>query len=127
MKKMIIKLNMKPPRTTSQQKGARIVNGHISFYTKDKVRAVLNDYKEKLEPYKLSKPLVGALHVNIKFLYKGKGVWKETRPDLDNMVKLLLDAMTQCGFWEDDSQIVILNAGKLYSDHDEIEIGITQL
>lgn len=65
--------------------------------------------------------------MNVRFYYKGKGVWKDTRPDLDNMVKLLLDAMTQMEFWEDDAQIVSLSVAKLYSDEDGVEIGITQL
>jgi len=37
------------------------------------------------------------------------------KPDLDNLVKHLKDCMTQVGFWHDDKQVVLLNAGKIYS------------
>lgn len=104
-----------------------MVGGHVTFYTKQKVKDALEEYREKLQPYKLPKPLQGALQVNVRFYYKGKGVWKDTRPDLDNMVKLLLDAMTQEGFWEDDGQIVMLSMAKMYGEDDGVEIGITRL
>lgn len=38
-----------------------------------------------------------------------------SRPDLDNLVKLVVDAMTRAGYWRDDSQIVEMGARKFYS------------
>lgn len=37
---------------------------------------------------------------------------KPTRPDLDNVAKLLLDAMTKAGYWHDDAQVVELSLAK---------------
>ena len=50
------------------------------------------------------------------------------RPDLDNMVKLVKDALNGIA-WKDDSQIVSLNAVKIYEHnqgeaHTEINIGV---
>ena len=36
------------------------------------------------------------------------------KPDIDNLVKLTMDAMTNAGFWVDDTQVVYLLATKRY-------------
>lgn len=37
------------------------------------------------------------------------------KPDLDNLSKQLLDAMTRAGFWHDDRQVVSLRCSKIYA------------
>lgn len=39
------------------------------------------------------------------------------KPDVDNLSKQLLDAMTRLQFWTDDRQVVELTARKSYSDN----------
>jgi crossover junction endodeoxyribonuclease RusA len=39
-----------------------------------------------------------------------------TKPDLDNMIKLVLDVMTKSGYWKDDSQVIELSSSKNYAD-----------
>ena len=34
------------------------------------------------------------------------GEYKATRPDTDNLQKMLKDCMTKCGFWKDDALVV---------------------
>jgi len=66
------------------------------------------------------KPMEGALLVDAIFwLKRPKSIPKKVKfpvkkPDLDNMVKALLDGMTQGGIWGDDSQVVDLASGKRY-------------
>lgn len=38
--------------------------------------------------------------------------WDPTRPDLDNLLKLLLDAATMAGWWKDDALVVRIVAEK---------------
>lgn len=38
------------------------------------------------------------------------------KPDVDNLCKQLLDAMTRLRFWEDDKQVVELTARKQYAE-----------
>jgi len=45
----------------------------------------------------------------------GEDGWKITRPDLDNLLKLALDAATAAGWWHDDAQVVDLNLSKIYT------------
>lgn len=37
------------------------------------------------------------------------------KPDLDNLIKAVMDAMTELGFWVDDSQVVSILASKRYA------------
>ena len=39
------------------------------------------------------------------------------KPDVDNLSKQLLDAMTRLRFWEDDRQVVELVARKWYDEN----------
>ena len=42
--------------------------------------------------------------------------WVEKKPDLDNLEKAVLDALTNVGVWRDDSQVVVVEKSKLYAD-----------
>lgn len=41
--------------------------------------------------------------------------WKVTKPDTDNLIKLLKDEMTHAGWWHDDAQVVIERSMKMYA------------
>lgn len=45
--------------------------------------------------------------------------WCSRKPDLDNLVKSLKDAITQAGIWRDDSLVVWENTQKLIAAGDE--------
>ena len=70
-----------------------------------------------------------AIKVECVFCYKlpksAKGVLKDfvRRPDIDNLVKSILDGLNQVAF-EDDKQITELYAKKMYADSDKILIKI---
>ncbi|WP_442773996.1 RusA family crossover junction endodeoxyribonuclease, partial [Lactococcus hircilactis] len=53
--------------------------------------------------------------------------WKTSRPDLDNLMKNSQDYMTKLRYYEDDSQIVWLEAKKFHSEKNKIEIEITEV
>ena len=46
------------------------------------------------------------------------------KPDIDNLVKLALDALTKAEFWKDDSQVVILKAVKYWSGNEQCGISV---
>ena len=127
------KLDMLPLRTTSQQKGERIVgkgkNAYIHHYQKAKVTAAQNEYIARLLPHRPQEPIKGPVRMTVKFLFKANtkkqhGKPKTTRPDTDNMVKLLKDCMTKCGCWGDDSQVFDERVVKNWSLNPGIEIWI---
>jgi len=37
-----------------------------------------------------------------------------SKPDIDNLAKAVMDALTMCGAWQDDNQVVILKVMKQY-------------
>lgn len=45
----------------------------------------------------------------------GNDTWKVTKPDTDNLIKLLKDEMTHAGWWHDDAQVVIERSMKMYA------------
>lgn len=41
---------------------------------------------------------------------------KTTKPDVDNLAKLILDAMTKSRYWKDDNQVAELSISKHWSE-----------
>ena len=56
-----------------------------------------------------------------KLLKKDAPLWHSIKPDIDNLVKFVMDAL-QGILWEDDCKIVSLEARKLYSEKPRTEI-----
>ena len=74
-----------------------------------------------LLPHRPDKPLTGPVSLSTVWLFpKGKshrhGEWRITKPDTDNLQKLLKDCMTRCGYWKDDAQVVREAVEKRWSD-----------
>lgn len=51
----------------------------------------------------------------------------DTRPDVDNLMKMLGDCMTRLGFYGDDSQIARLHFTKLWADKPGITVWMWEL
>ena len=130
---MKFKLKMIPPTATAQQKGERVVNGYIHHYKKKNVAQAEAILRDALLPYVPEVPIENKaikFHTVWMFPYpksakkheKGFDRAKITRPDTDNLNKMLKDVMTDMGFWKDDAQICVEHIGKLYSDEPGIEI-----
>jgi Holliday junction resolvase RusA-like endonuclease len=99
-----------PPRATAQQRrhcsnGATFLPQRASLASAT-LRAVM-------EAHRPPKPLEGPLHVVLCWTWPGKEIRrKTTRPDLDNLAKMALDAATKAGYWHDDAQIAMLTLAK---------------
>lgn len=69
-------------------------------------------------------PLEGPLMLSATFVLPRpksapkRRVWPTSRPDSDKILRALCDALTQCGAWMDDSQVVEILAGKRYVGQD---------
>ena len=55
------------------------------------------------------------------------GEWRTTRPDTDNLQKMLKDCMTKCGYWKDDAQVVREIVEKKWAQAPGIHIEIKRL
>ena len=135
---MRFKLKMIPPTATAQQKGERVVGGYIHHYKKKNVAAAEAILRDALLPYVppepiTDKPILLEVHWLFPFPKSARkhepGVprCKITRPDTDNLNKMLKDVMTDMGFWKDDALICIELIAKYYTDEPGIQIQIQQL
>lgn len=134
---MRFKLKMNPPTATAQQKGERICGGYIRHYKKKNVAQAEAILRDALLPYVPAEPIADrAVFLIVTWLFpypksakkhqKGFTRWKITRPDTDNLNKLLKDVMTDMGFWKDDALICSETIVKRYSDEPGIMIALDE-
>ncbi len=76
-------------------------------------------------------PLQGAIELSIGAYYlrpksRREARWKTSRPDADNLSKLIKDALNTVA-WRDDAQVVSLHVWKQYSDTARVSVRIVEL
>ena len=113
-------LQITPPTATAQEKQVTVVNGRPVFYDPAPVKKARNLLSAQLAAYRPPRPLEGPIALSTVWLFpKGKshkhGEWRVTKPDTDNLQKLLKDCMTETGFWQDDSQVCVECIGKMWT------------
>lgn len=122
----------KVPTVTHQQKQVHVVNGKPIFYEPADLKAArqkLNGYLSHNVPEEV---IAGPVRLTVKWLFPvtGKhfnGEWKYTKPDTDNLQKLLKDCMTECKFWKDDALVCSEIVEKFWADQTGIYIRIEEL
>ncbi len=112
---------MNPPTVTAQMKKVRVVGGKPIFYDPPQVKEARQSLEGYLDKHKPDEPLEGPISLNVLWLFpRGKrhknGEWRITKPDTDNLEKLLKDCMTATGYWKDDAQVVRETVEKRWSD-----------
>ena len=135
---MRFKLKMIPPTATAQQKGERVVGGYIRHYKKKNVAQAEAILRDALLPYVPAEPITEKpIRLNVLWMFPyPKSARKHqpeydrqkiTRPDTDNLNKLLKDVMTDMGFWKDDALISLEQIWKVYSDEPGICISVNTM
>jgi len=118
---------MIPPTVTHQEKKFTARHGKLVAYEPPELkdaRAKLMAYIGKHRP---EKPLEGPVLLDVLWLFPitgnhQDGEAKITKPDTDNLQKLLKDVMTDLGFWKDDAQVYDERVIKRYADEPGIGI-----
>lgn len=100
---------MIPPTTTHQEKGVAVRKGRPVVYEPQDLknaRAKLTDHLGRFVP---EQPYTAGVRLYTKWCFpRGKhrdGEYRITKPDTDNLQKLLKDVMTRLGFWADDALV----------------------
>ena len=125
-------LPMRPPTVTHQEKAVHVVKGKPVHYEPEKLKAARSKLMAHLGQHAPLVPLCGPLRLVTKWCFPitGKrkdGQWKTTRPDTDNLQKLLKDCMTDLGFWKDDAQVASEVIEKFWADRFGIYIAVQEL
>lgn len=101
-------LPMVPPTVTHQEHKVTVRKGKPVFYDTPELKKARSYYMAALGKYVPKEPLTGPIRLVTKWIWphdKNYVIWKATKPDTDNLIKLLKDCMTAVGFWEDDAQV----------------------
>ena len=106
------------PKGTAQQK--RYDGRSKRFFMNKNLILAHNLYAKQLVDYIPERPFDGPIQIGFVFSYftptkKRRGTPKTSRPDCDNVVKLVLDVMTELGFFLDDAQVTRLRIEKRWS------------
>lgn len=102
-------LPMIPPTATHQEKKIRVRGGRPVIYEPEGVSRARAKLRAHLNRHRPQSPLEGGVRLLVKWCFpKGRhrdGTYRITKPDTDNLQKLLKDCMTAEGFWRDDAQV----------------------
>lgn len=123
---------MIPPTITHQEKKVHVVNGRPRFYEPDELKAARQKLTAYLGQHVPEEPFQGGIQLIVKWCFQTKGRHKDgeyriTKPDTDNLQKLLKDCMTSVGFWSDDAQVASEIVEKFWAEIPGIYIRVTEL
>ena len=110
------------PRAFAKKVGKKIL---VRAYDKGTAEAWKQDVVTAGRQHRPTEPLNGSVSVRVKFLMPRPKrlmrkkdddgpIWATGKPDVDNLAKAVLDAMTLDGWWGDDAQVVDLRVSKCY-------------
>lgn len=92
----------KVPTVTAQERRVRAVKGKPIFYDSPRIKSAKALLVAHLKQHRLSKPYDSGVRLRVSWLFpKGRhkdGEYRITKPDTDNLQKMLKDCMTLCGF-----------------------------
>lgn len=125
-------LPMIPPTVTHQEKKVHVVNGRPVLYEPAELKAARIKLMAHLGKHTPALPLQGAVRLVVKWCFPITGShidgqWKTTKPDTDNLQKLLKDCMTLCGYWKDDAQVASEIIEKFWAEKPGIFISAQEL
>ena len=123
---------MEPPTVTQQEHKITMVNGRPVFYDPPELKAAKEKLIGKLYKHRIMGPYRTGVRLFTKWCFpKGRnhenGEYRITKPDTDNLQKMLKDCMTLVGFWQDDALVASEITEKFWADVPGIYIRIEEL
>lgn len=123
---------MIPPTITAQEHKVTVVNGKPRFYNPPELEDAKAKLLGNLMPHRPEQPIRCGVRLITKWIFPSgghhkDGEYKLTRPDTDNLQKLLKDCMTQSGFWKDDALVASEICEKFWGDTSGIYIQVIPL
>lgn len=122
---------MDPPTCTHQEKQVRVVKGKPVFYEPAELKAARRKLMAHLAKYKPERRYNCGVRLKVIWCFpRGRhknGEYRITKPDTDNLQKLLKDCMTTVGFWKDDALVASEIVEKFWAQLPGIYIRIEEL
>ena len=122
---------MVPPTCTHQEKKVAVQNGKPVFYEPPELKSARQKLTGHLYKHRPVHPYqVGIRLTAIWCFPRGRhddGEYRLTKPDTDNLQKLLKDCMTLCGFWKDDALVASELVEKFWAEKPGIYIRVEEL
>lgn len=122
----------KVPTMTHQQHKISTRGSRPILYKPQELKEIESMFISKLGPYAPKEKMEGAISLFVMWLFPTKDVdldghLKETKPDTDNLDKMLKDCMSKVGFWKDDAQVAIEHIEKRYALNSGIFIRVEKV
>lgn len=123
---------MIPPTVTHQEKKIHVVNGKPIHYEPTELKAAREKLKAHLGQHVPEERFTGPVRLTTWWCFPIKGShkngeYKTSKPDTDNLVKLLKDVMTELHFWKDDAQVASEVIEKYWADVPGIFVKVESL
>ena len=120
-----------PPTATHQEKKWRVGKGKPVSYDPPEVVAARSKLTAHLAKHRPERRMKGAVRLLVKWCFPrgehGDGEYRVTKPDTDNLNKLLKDCMTAVGFWKDDAQVASEICEKFWAEVPGLYICLEQI
>lgn len=125
-------MSMIPPTVTAQEHKVAMVKGKPVFYDTPEIKNAKEKLTAHLSAYKPEQKYECGVRLIVKWLFpKGDkhsdGEYRVTKPDTDNLQKMLKDCMTKLSFWKDDCLVASEVVEKFWADKSGIYIRIEEL
>ena len=125
-------LAMDPPTKTYQQhRLGKRNDGSMYVYEDRELKEVRQKFRKALAKIKTECITDKPIRLTVKWCFpKGRhpaGTYKTTKPDTDNLNKLLKDEMTVAGFWADDALVASEIIEKFWADTPGIFINVEEI
>lgn len=122
-------LAMDPPTKTQQEhRIGKRRDGSMYIYEDRDLKEARMNIRHALSRIQHDKIPDAPIRLTVKWLFpRGShrdGEYKTTKPDTDNLNKMLKDEMTKAGFWTDDAQVVSEIIEKFWAETPGIFVNI---
>lgn len=124
-------VSMVPPTVTHQEKQVTVQGGKPRFYEPQELKAARIKLRDYLAKHRPDAPMDCGVRLIVKWCFpRGvhpDGSYKTTKPDTDNLQKMLKDVMTEVGFWKNDAQVASEIVEKFWAETTGIFIRVEEL
>lgn len=124
-------LHMIPPTVTYQEHKVTVINGRPKFYEPAELKAARTKLTAYLIRHIPISPFSEPVRLTVRWCFpRGDhrdGEYRATKPDTDNLQKLLKDIMTDLNYWKDDAIVASELVEKFWAEIPGIFIRIEEL